>query len=166
MFSVSSVTDRSASPEAPAVGMPVLSILRFEGLIVAVISAAIYMKLGASWWLFSFAWLAPDLSMLAYLAGPGFGSRIYNAFHSYVPAGTMAAMALLLHAPVLLPFALIWINHIGVDRLLGYGLKYPAGFEWTHLGRTKREPSGSIQPSEPRAAFQVSAPAPPVTAQS
>jgi hypothetical protein len=34
-----------------------------------------------------------------------------------------------------MPIALIWVNHIGVDRLLGYGLKYPAGFGWTHLGR-------------------------------
>jgi hypothetical protein len=33
------------------------------------------------------------------------------------------------------PVALIWVNHIGVDRLLGYGLKYADGFKWTHLGR-------------------------------
>ena len=41
----------------------------------------------------------------------------------------------LLHANALLPFALIWANHIGVDRLLGYGLKYSDGFGFTHLGR-------------------------------
>jgi hypothetical protein len=35
--------------------------------------------------------------------------------------------------------ALIWINHIGVDRLLGYGLKYPAGFGWTHLSKLGRQ---------------------------
>jgi hypothetical protein len=34
-----------------------------------------------------------------------------------------------------LPIALIWANHIGVDRLMGYGLKYSDGFGWTHLGR-------------------------------
>jgi hypothetical protein len=43
--------------------------------------------------------------------------------------------ALLLHAHALLPFALIWANHIGVDRLMGYGLKYRDGFGFTHLGR-------------------------------
>jgi len=42
---------------------------------------------------------------------------------------------LLLRRPALVPIALIWMNHIGVDRLLGYGLKYPAGFGWTHLGK-------------------------------
>ena len=30
--------------------------------------------------------------------------------------------------------ALIWIAHIGLDRALGYGLKYATGFGDTHLG--------------------------------
>jgi len=30
---------------------------------------------------------------------------------------------------------LIWLVHIGADRLLGYGLKYPTGFKDTHLQR-------------------------------
>ena len=30
--------------------------------------------------------------------------------------------------------ALIWAAHIGVDRVLGYGLKYPTAFRDTHLG--------------------------------
>ena len=31
--------------------------------------------------------------------------------------------------------ALIWLAHIGADRLLGYGLKYPTAFKDTHLNR-------------------------------
>ena len=31
--------------------------------------------------------------------------------------------------------ALIWLAHIGADRLLGYGLKYPTAFTDTHLQR-------------------------------
>ena len=31
--------------------------------------------------------------------------------------------------------ALIWLAHIGMDRLLGYGLKYPSAFKDTHLQR-------------------------------
>jgi hypothetical protein len=31
--------------------------------------------------------------------------------------------------------ALIWLAHIGADRLLGYGLKYPTAFKDTHLSR-------------------------------
>ena len=31
--------------------------------------------------------------------------------------------------------ALTWLAHIGVDRLLGYGLKYPTAFKDTHFQR-------------------------------
>jgi hypothetical protein len=30
---------------------------------------------------------------------------------------------------------MIWLAHIGIDRALGYGLKYSSGFPFTHLGR-------------------------------
>jgi hypothetical protein len=112
----------------------VLLLLRLEGLAAAVASAVAYARTGESWWLFAALWLAPDLSMLGYLGGrPCWGARIYNAFHTYTVPVVLALAALLLHARLLLPVALIWINHIGVDRLLGYGLKYADGFKWTHL---------------------------------
>jgi hypothetical protein len=134
MATMLSMKARLADPESPAVGPPVLTLLRLEGLAVAAITAALYARTGSSWWLFAALWLAPDLSMLGYLAGPNWGARLYNAIHSYLTPAALAVSALLLHAPAPLPFALIWINHIGVDRLLGYGLKYPAGFDRTHLG--------------------------------
>jgi hypothetical protein len=110
--------------------------LRLEGLAVAAVSTALYARTGASWWLFAALWLAPDLSMLGYLASPCWGARCYNAIHAYVVPAALGLSALLLHADgPLLPIALIWINHIGVDRLLGYGLKYADGFGYTQLGR-------------------------------
>jgi hypothetical protein len=113
----------------------VVLLLRLEGLIVAAISAALYARSGASWWLFAALWLAPDLSMLGYVGGqPCWGARVYNAFHTYLLPGMLALAALVLHARGLEPIALIWINHIGVDRLLGFGLKYGEGFGFTHLG--------------------------------
>jgi len=112
----------------------VLTLLRLEGLAVAAVTAVLYAKTGASWWLFAALWLTPDLSMLGYLAGSCWGARFYNAVHTYVVPVALALSALLLNTPALLPFALIWANHIGVDRLLGYGLKYSDGFGFTHLG--------------------------------
>ena len=112
----------------------VLTLLRLEGLAVAAMTAVLYAKTGASWWLFAALWLTPDLSMLGYLAGSCWGARCYNAVHTYVVPVALALSALLLKTPALLPFALIWANHIGVDRLLGYGLKYSDGFGFTHLG--------------------------------
>lgn len=52
--------------------------------------------------------------------------------------------ALLLHAHAPLPLALIWVNHIGVDRFMGYGLKYSDGFAWTHLGRLGKRDTTSL----------------------
>jgi hypothetical protein len=144
METIISTADRAISQKVPAVAAPVLSLLRLEGLAVAAISAVLYARTGAAWWLFAALWLAPDLSMLGYLAGPRWGGRIYNAIHCYVTPLTLAISSLLLHTAGLLPFALIWANHIGVDRLLGFGLKYPAGFGWTHLGRQGRWRTESI----------------------
>ena len=119
--------------DCPAVAAPLAALLRLEGLAVAALTAVLYARTGTSWWLFAALWLVPDLSMLGYLVDSCWGARTYNAIHSYVTPATLAVCALVLHQPALVPFALIWANHIGVDRLLGYGLKYPAGFKWTHL---------------------------------
>jgi hypothetical protein len=55
----------------------------------------------------------------------------------------MAPMALMttgfaLSSPLVLSIAMIWLAHIGIDRALGFGLKYAAGFAFTHLGRIGR----------------------------
>lgn len=116
-------------------GSSVVFLLRLEGLAVAAISTLLYARTGASWWLFAALFFLPDLSMLGYFAGPCWGARIYNAYHNYVPPALLVLCALLLRAPGVLPFALVWTAHIGVDRLLGFGLKYADGFGFTHLGR-------------------------------
>jgi hypothetical protein len=123
----------------------VLYILRFEGMAIAALTAVLYARTGASWWLFAALWLVPDLSMLGYLAGNFWGARIYNSIHAYATPVTLAVCALAVGAHGLVPIALIWANHISVDRLLGYGLKYPAGFGWTHLGATGRRRQEAAQ---------------------
>jgi hypothetical protein len=131
--------DPSPSSEpCPSVAAPVLILLRLEDLAVAALSAVLYARTGSSWWLFAAFWLAPDLSMLGYLIDSCWGARIYNAVHTYVTPVALALVGVLLSQSALLPFALIWINHIAVDRLLGYGLKYPRGFGWTHLSRPSK----------------------------
>ena len=133
MTTASALPQQVAAP--PARSSSILFLLRLEGLVAAAATTVLYARTGASWWLFAALWLAPDLSMLGYLAGPCQGARFYNAFHTYVAPGALALCSLLPGAHTALPIALIWANHIGVDRLLGYGLKYGDGFGFTHLSR-------------------------------
>jgi hypothetical protein len=110
-------------------------LLRAEGLVVLAASLAAYAQFGASWGWFAALFLLPDVSFLAYLAGPRWGALAYNAAHSYLGAVGLLAVGVLGASPMLLAAALVWCAHIGFDRLLGYGLKYGAGFGHTHLGR-------------------------------
>ena len=118
-------------------GFPRL-LLRLEGLVVLTISLYFYNELDGGWLLFALLLLAPDLSFLGYLAGPGPGSTLYNIAHSYLLPGALGVLEFMLQQPLLYSIALIWTAHIGLDRLLGYGLKYATGFHDTHLGRIGR----------------------------
>ena len=82
--------------------------------------------------------IAPDLSMVGYLAGPRLGALTYNLAHNLVVA--LAVLAIGWFVPVA-PLALagaILLAHVGMDRTLGYGLKLPTDFRDTHLGRIGR----------------------------
>lgn len=112
-------------------------LLSAEAAAVLALSLFAYASLGASWWIFAAAFLLPDLAMVGYLRGPAIGAAAYNAAHTYTPALLLLAAGLT-RWPAAEPFALIWIAHIGWDRMMGYGLKYPAAFGATHLGRVGR----------------------------
>ena len=113
-------------------------LLRLEGLAVAAAAAIMYDKSGFGWGTFALFFLAPDISFLGYLAGNRFGAIAYNAAHSYLGALACFATGLVLASPALEVAGLIWCAHIGFDRAMGYGLKYAAGFNFTHLGRIGR----------------------------
>jgi hypothetical protein len=75
----------------------------------------------------------PDIAMLGYAAGARVGATSYNIVHSYVAPLILAAWALGTDHAAILSLSLIWIAHIGFDRMFGYGLKYPTRFADTHL---------------------------------
>jgi hypothetical protein len=111
------------------------ALLRLEGAVLLVAACLGYAQLGGSWVWFAALFLVPDLSMLGYLAGPRGGAAAYNLAHSNVTPALLAALSVLLAVPALSLGALIWLAHIGFDRMLGYGLKYGTAFGDTHLGR-------------------------------
>jgi len=126
-----------ARAEGAAHGAP-RALLRLEGALTLITAVAAYHAMGGSWGWLAALFLLPDLSMLGYLAGPRLGAAAYNAGHSHVAPAALAAVALALGAPQwALLGALIWVAHIGFDRMLGYGLKYDR-FGATHLGHLGR----------------------------
>jgi hypothetical protein len=110
-------------------------LLRTEGGAVAVAAIAVYFHEGYPWWLFVALILAPDLSMIGYAGGLRVGAATYNAAHTYAFPVVLTAVGLLGGADLAVEIGLIWLAHIGVDRAIGYGLKYPSGFKDTHLQR-------------------------------
>ena len=85
--------------------------------------------------LFAVLLLAPDLSAIGYVAGHRLGAISYNLAHTYTAPAILGGIGLSASNDILVGVALIWAAHIGMDRTIGYGLKYPGGFTDTHLSR-------------------------------
>jgi hypothetical protein len=110
-------------------------LLRVEGAAAAVAAVALYFYADYPWWLLVLLALAPDLSMVGYVGGPRIGAVAYDVAHTHALPVILAAFGVVTETDAAVQVALIWITHIGVDRAIGYGLKYPAGFKDTHLQR-------------------------------
>jgi hypothetical protein len=110
-------------------------LLRLEGLAVFIASILLFAQFNGTWWVYLLFFLAPDLSMLGYLTNVRTGAFTYNFVHNYaVPIASIFA-GYFLKSDVLLFAGIILLGHIGADRLLGFGLKYPTAFKDTHLQR-------------------------------
>lgn len=118
---------------------PVTVLLRLEGLAALTAAVTAYWFIGGNWWLFALLLLAPDLSMFGYSVGEATGAKIYNLAHTYAVPALLGAIGWFAGMGWLTWVGLIWVAHIGMDRSLGYGLKYPSGFRDTHLGRVGKD---------------------------
>jgi len=110
-------------------------LLQTEGLVVLLAAGILYRHTGESWGKFAALFLAPDLAMIGYAFGNSVGAFAYNTVHTYAVPILLWMVLSLAHEPSLCWICLIWIAHIGFDRVLGYGLKYASGFKDTHLNR-------------------------------
>ncbi|MGB3866828.1 MAG: DUF4260 domain-containing protein [Xanthobacteraceae bacterium] len=134
--------DATESAAGAATG-GVNTLLRIEGLTLFAGMTLLYGLWGGSWWIYAALFFVPDLSFLAYLAGPRAGAVAYNAMHTYLPSLVLSVIGFALVMPMTLSVAMIWMAHIGIDRALGFGLKYDTGFGFTHLGRLGKAGRGS-----------------------
>jgi len=110
-------------------------LLRLEGLLWLAASCIAYQHIyQGRWEFFALLFLAPDLSLLAYLRSQGrFTAALYNSPHKYVLPLALGLGAWRWGSLLAGQLALIWVAHIGFDRALGYGLKFPGQFKLTHI---------------------------------
>lgn len=108
--------------------------LRSDGLVMLIASLILFATTNKPWWLVPVIIFLPDLFMVGYLKNTRIGSWTYNAGHSYVLPTVLSLVSLKNDSSTSLALSLLWFAHIGMDRVFGYGLKYPNSFKNTHLG--------------------------------
>lgn len=110
------------------------NIIKLEEMAMLAISIAALYTLKADWWYYLLLALAPDISMVGYIAGNKVGAFCYNLFHHKGIAILVFAMGLFFSNELAVFTGIILFGHSSMDRMFGYGLKYEEGFKFTHLG--------------------------------
>ena len=132
---MTAVLTREGPVEQPGVvtGRP-RTWLRVEALAAAVAALVVFGTTGQPWWLVPALFLVPDLFALGYLAGPTVGAWTYNLAHTTPLPLVLLAAGAGWHVGALTVAGAVGLFHLGLDRLLGYGIKHDSGFGITHLG--------------------------------
>jgi hypothetical protein len=110
-------------------------LLRGEGLVALVLACTAYQHFFAGHWgWFALLFLVPDVSLLGFLRPPNkLSTGFYNVVHCYALPLLLGLAAWNRSSGPAGQFALIWVAHIGFDRFLGFGLKFPQSFRITHI---------------------------------
>lgn len=110
------------------------ALLRAEGAVLLALSVMLHALGETSWTLFLLLVLIPDLSMLGYLKDSRVKALSYNLGHTHPLPAVLVAFGVLAGSLLYVSLGLIWFAHIGFDRMIGFGLKYPTESRDTHLG--------------------------------
>lgn len=110
------------------------ALLQLEGACVLGSTIWAYSRLGQSWWTFAGLLFVPDLGMTGYLSSTKLGAAMYNSTHTETLPILLLCASLAKRNDKLTGIALCWLGHIGMDRMIGAGLKYETGFNHTHMG--------------------------------
>ena len=137
-LAVTNTLPLSADPSPGMTNGAVRSWLRLEGLAGFVAGLALFGATGGNWLFIVPLILLPDISAVGYLAGSRIGTFTYNLVHNWVPGLIALGFGVWASSSALVLAAAILIAHVGMDRMVGYGLKLPSSFHDTHLGRMGR----------------------------
>lgn len=110
------------------------ALLRAEGAVLLALSVMLHALGETSWTLFLLLVLIPDLSMLGYLKDSRVKALSYNLGHTHPLPAVLVPFGVLAGSLLYVSLGLIWFAHIGFDRMIGFGLKYPTESRDTHLG--------------------------------
>ena len=110
-------------------------LLHIEGGLILLFSVMMYSYLKGGWGMFFLFLLVPDVAFLGYLVNKDVGRISYNLFHFYLGPFLLFVFGTFMENPLYFLLALIWLAHIGMDRLVGFGLKYPEGRKVTHFNK-------------------------------
>ncbi len=128
------MTNIQKQANAMTISMPGV-LLRLEGLTAFIGAVMAYIHLGGSGLMFIALLFIPDVGMVGYMVNTRLGAAVYNLAHLYTIPAALLAVGLASGQLLMVQVALIWVAHIGMDRIAGYGFKYETGFKDTHLGR-------------------------------
>jgi hypothetical protein len=115
--------------------------LRLDGVVLLVTSIILFALTHQHWWVYPVLFFVPDVFMIGYMRDTKVGAIFYNAGHSYFLPSLLVLFGW--HHHLALAIGLIWLGHVGFDRLAGYGLKYDTNFKHTHLGSLSNEKHGA-----------------------
>lgn len=118
--------------------------LRLEELAMFGLSVYLFSLLEYAWWVYPALLLLPDLSMVGYLLNPRVGALAYNLAHHKGLALLVYLLGIGVGSPEIELAGIILFGHASMDRMLGYGLKYPDSFQHTHLGYIGKKAPASI----------------------
>lgn len=107
---------------------------RLEGAVILAGASWWFHLNGGSWWLFLLFLFTPDIFCLGYLKNTKVGAFLYNFSHSLLVPLIIMLFSHPGYKYHVFNAALIWAAHVGMDRMLGFGLKYNDNFKHTHLG--------------------------------
>lgn len=113
----------------------VRKLIRLEYLAALLALVYTYFSFNHNVWLFLALLFAPDIVIAFYKINSKVGEIAYNMIHTYtIPVILLAANHVLFNLAVIQAVCIIWMSHISMDRLVGYGLKYD-NFKETHIQR-------------------------------
>lgn len=108
--------------------------LKIEELAMFALGIFAFNQLTYAWWWFLVLILLPDVGALGYYVNAKVGAISYNIFHNKAIAILVCFIGMYFESEPLKLTGVILFSHASMDRIFGYGLKFPDSFKNTHLG--------------------------------